>query len=685
MKTMIITICVVALGLGIQCSASDNAFKQPKLGANKVQIIKQGKYEFKDLNKNNKLDPYEDWRLPVDKRIDNLVSQMTLEEKVGLMFHPNIAVTEDGSIKYELTEEDKKKIAMNEDPSYTGPIGPGGQGGGAMLPGQVSLHACANDYILKNNFRSILNNGIAAPAVFAKWSNSMQEIAEGSRLGIPIMFSSDPRHGASLGAHVSGNQYFSQWPSKEGQVGITASRDTSLVKEYGRITAEEYRAVGLHMILGPQIDVITNPGYDRNMGAFSEDANLTSSLVSAFIEGAQGESVGPEKILVQLKHYPGSGPVSISNSEQLVYPGNNFEYHLLPWKAGISKGVIAVMGAYAGTSLNSDKGLAVNFSKYILTTVLRDQLHFEGAVCADWFAINGHGPLREDIISFSTKERYLMAINSGLDQIGGEIYVKPVLELVKEGKLSEERVNQAAKRILKWHFALGLFENPYVDEQAAAKIVRSEKNQKAGYQAQLESITLLANDGTLPVKKTGKINLYISGIDSSAAAEYATIVSDPQKADLILIRTTTEADRGAFGGPMGMPAGAPPGGAGANGKGPAAKQMPTQGNDLNFPVDKWTAIKKLAASGTPVVVAFNTTGAVPILPGDLKEVTQASLMIFDVLDRPLLDVVFGKFNPIGKLPFDIPSSMEAVRNQKEDVPFDTKDPSFKYGFGLSYK
>ena len=173
-------------------------YTQPELGARKVEILTEGKYQFKDLNKNGQVDPYEDWRLPMEDRIADLVSQMTLEEKVGLMFHPNIAVNETGEVKYDLSPEEKEMLRRMEEEGYAGPIGPGGQNAGAMAMGQMRRTATAKSYIEEKNFRCILNNGVAAPDKFANWSNGMQEIAEASRLGIPIVFSSDPRHSAKL-------------------------------------------------------------------------------------------------------------------------------------------------------------------------------------------------------------------------------------------------------------------------------------------------------------------------------------------------------------------------------------------------------------------------------------------------------------------------------------------------------
>ena len=651
-------ICLV--GLLAQCTSGPE-YTQPNVEGRNAEIITVGKYQFKDLNKNGELDPYEDWRLSADDRITNLVSLMTLEEKVGLLCHPNMAVPEDGIVKYDLTDEEKEALARAQDEVYAGPIGPGGQQaqGGGMGMGQMRRSATAKEYIEEKNFRNILNNGVASPDKFAEWSNDMQEIAEGTRLGIPVMFSTDPRHGATLGAHVSGTQYFSQWPSREGQVGITASRDTNLVRSFGEVTAEEYRAVGLHMILGPQIDVITEPRWSRDMGCFSEDANLTAAMLAAYMDGAQGENVGPDKILVHLKHWPGAGPHEDGTGNFTIYPGDNLDYHLIPWREGIAKGALAVMGYYSGTYVDT---LNVNYSPYWSTEVLYNQLGFQGAICTDWGVV-GRGPLNPRLQGTTTKDNIGMIINAGVDQMGNETNTQYILELVNEGTVSEDRINTAAKRILQWHFALGLFEDPYVDSQVATQILQSEKNQALGYEAQLESVTLLTNDGVLPASE--QIKLYVDGVDQTIAAEYATIVDDPSDADLILVRTTTQAERGA-------------GGFGAQG----GEQTEV---NIDFPQEKWDNIKSLAATGVPVVVAFNPSGSNTVLPSDLKQVLKGTLITFDVLDNVLLDVVFGKFNPVGKLPFELPSSMQAVRDQLEDVPFDSKDPLFSYDYGLSYE
>ena len=691
LRTMLLLLAAISLTLSFTaCSDQGNQKPQPVLGSKSVTILEKKGLQFRDLNKNGELDLYEDWRLSDSSRIADLLSQMTLEEKVGMLFHPNIAVPADGVVKYDLTDEEKAALANAGNENYAGPIGPGGQGpaGGGMAMGQMRRIATAKSFIEEKHFRNILNNGVAPVKEFATWSNKMQEIAEATRLGIPIMFSTDPRHGATLGAHVSGTQYFSQWPSKEGQVGITSARDTAIMKKFGETVAEEYRAVGLHMILGPQIDVMTEPRWSRNMGCFSEDANLTTEMLAAFMDGAQGKDVGPGKILVHLKHWPGAGPHEDGTGQWLTYPGDNFDYHLIPWKKGIEKGALAAMGYYSGTYYDS---LNVNYSFHVSTEILYRQLGFKGAICTDWGVVS-RGPLKPSLQGKTTlKDNMEMIINAGVDQMGSETNTQLVLELVKEGKVTEERVNEAAGRILQWHFKLGLFENPYVDPEAATTIVQSEKNQKLGYEAQLKSIVLLVNDNVLPANEN--IKIYVEGIDKETAGKYAAVVDNPKEADLILVRTTTEEEREfrGFGGGMPgqgqgqanqRPARRPQTNAGQ----PAAGANPFAPREVNidFPAKKWDNIKTLAGTGKPVVVAFNPAGSSCVLPSDLKNVAKGAIMIFDALDAALLDVVFGKFNPSGKLTFEIPSSMDAVRKQLEDVPFDSENPAFKFGYGLSY-
>jgi beta-glucosidase len=441
---------------------------------------------------------------------------------------------------------------------------------------------------------------------------------------------------------------------------LAASRDIELARDLGRVTAEEYRAVGLHMNLGPQIDLTTEPRWGRNAGCFGEDADLTAEMVSAYIQGAQGEELGPNSIIAMIKHWPGSGPHEEGRGRQLVYPGDNFDYHLIPWQAAFDAGAMTVMGYYSGTPF--DDGLGVNYSSYIMTDVLRDRLGFDGVVCTDWGVIRRTGPLREDLVDLSIEDRYKMSMEAGVDQFGSESDPEPIIKLVRGGQVPEERIDLAASRILRWHFGLGLFEDPYVDPGAAQGIVRSEENQQRGYEAQLKSIVLLANDGTLPMPEMidqRRARIYVEGVDPVVAGQFAEVVEDPSDADLSILRV----------------------GSVTGGYRPGAESDEVS---IEFPSETMARIADVARLGTPTVVVVNLGSTLVVLPQELLDTTQATLMAFDVLDEPLLEVIFGRFNPVGRLPFELPSSMEAVRNQLEDVPYDSENPLFPYGFGLSY-
>ena len=282
------------------------AADQPKIEARKAPVITKDGLKFRDLNKNGTLDRYEDWRLPVEQRVADLVSRMTVEEKTGLMIHSSLS-------------------------GFTGPNGEvlglpaaGGRGG----PGRgVPLAANANrafqgranqnnvepmgsasptQLVVERNVRYILvrPNPGEAPDITAKFHNGLQEMAEASRLGIPIVFSSDPRHGGGRGG--PGKPVISQWPD---QLGLAAARDPELVRQFGQIAAKELRAIGIQCLLGPMADTSTEPRWNRISGTFGEDANLNATLIKAIVEGFQGKHLGPESVMTVTKHFPGDGPV----------------------------------------------------------------------------------------------------------------------------------------------------------------------------------------------------------------------------------------------------------------------------------------------------------------------------------------------------------------------------------------
>jgi len=650
------------------------AASQPKVQSRKAPLLKVDGLVFRDLNKNGSLDKYEDWRLPVEERVADLVSKMTLEEKVGLMIHSSLA-------------------------GFTGPngevlglpaAGRGGRGGAGMArtltPVERALLGRPNmnnvtpmdsptpaQLILERNVRWILvrPNAGESPDITAKFHNALQEMAEGSRLGIPIIFSSDPRHSSRGGADPTAKPVISQWPD---QLGLAAAADENLVREFGRIAAQELRALGIQCTLSPMADLATEPRWNRISGTFGEDAQLAARLVKAYVEGFQGKRLGPESVMTVTKHFPGDGPVKDgydphnSFGKWTIYPGDNFDYHLIPFKAAFEAGTGGIMGGYF-IPVGKDT-VAINFSKKMIDGLLRGQMGFQGLVVTDWLRNMPWG-----VEHLSEKDRQKLIVLAGVDQIGGDNDPKYILENVKDGSIPASRIDLSVRRVLKPMFELGVFENPYVDPEYARTTVASQKFLDAGYAAQVRSLVLLKNAGNvLPARQ--EIKLYVENINKTVAARYATLVDDPKAANLAIIKVNAPTWVYPYGGGFavgrgggGLPQG-PTGRVGTLAYTGAANE-----NELN-------AIKKLASTGVPTVVAVSMDR--PAILTEFLDEVAAVFANFGASDAALLDVIFGKHSPTGKLPFDLPADMPSVMAQAADMPFDYGEPLFKFGFGLSY-
>ena len=498
---------VLLAGRSIRPKPVQAAAAQTVVIARSAPLLKIGGYTFKDLNRNGVLDKYEDWRLPIEQRVADLVSKMTLEEKAGLMFHASIqgATGPNGEVLETI-----------------GVFGGGGRGSSAPQPTGIAraIRGATNPYnvesvdaapvrelILKRGVRwAVIRPGNETPEVTAKFINNLQEIAEGSRLGIPMTPSDNPRNGirrSFMGVEMAGESSrpnakpaISQWP---GQLGLAAIGDVAAVREYASIAAQEMRAMGLRVILCPQADVATEPRWNRISGTFGEDADLVAKLVTAYVEGFQGKKLGPESVLTVTKHFPGDGPVMEGNDPHnaygkwTIYPANQFEYHLIPWKAAIQAGTGAVMGGYM-IPVGKDT-VGANFSKAIATDLLRGQLHFQGVMITDTLRSMPWG-----VEHLSQKERHKTMVLAGVDQILSENDPKYVIECVREGSIPAARIDVSARRILTAMFELGLFENPYVDPEKAKQVVGKEEFVAAGLRAQVRSVVLLKNASqVLPV------------------------------------------------------------------------------------------------------------------------------------------------------------------------------------------
>jgi beta-glucosidase len=681
MKNKLIWCCSIAAVLtgllNLSYPISSSIAAQTPIGSRKAPVLNQNGLKFRDLNKNGVLDPYEDWRLPVDKRVADLLSKMTVEEKAGLMIHSSLSG---------FTGPNGEVLGLT-----AGRGGAGGRGGapspdtnrafqGKTNPYNVEPMGSANpeDLIIKRNVRWILvrPNAGELPEITAKFHNGLQEMADGSRLGIPIIFSSDPRHGTGRGAGDA-KPNISQWPD---QLGFAAARDPELVRQFGRIAAQELRALGIRSTLSPMADTTTEPRWNRISGTFGEDANLNATLVKAYVEGFQGKQLGPESVLTFTKHFPGDGPVKDgydghnNYGKWFIYPGNNFDYHLIPFKAALAAGSGGIMGAY-GIPVGKDT-VGINFSNVMLNELLRKKMGFQGIVVTDW---NRNMPW--GVEKLSEKDRQKTMVLAGVDQMGGDNDPKYILENVKDKSIPMAVIDTSARRILRAMFQLGVFENPYVDPERAKSTVASQEFLAAGYAAQLKSTVLLKNaNNVLPVAANKKI--YVDGINKDVAARYGSVVDDPKNADIAIIRVASPATTYPYGGAF-----AGGGGGGGRGGSPAAPPpISPYGITLAYGnAANWTVldnIRKLAATGTPTVVVVNMDK--PVILTEFIGSIAGVFGAFGASEPALLDVIFGKASPVGKLPFDLPADMPSVVSQAADLPFDFDDVLFKFGFGLSY-
>ena len=594
-------------------------------------------FTYRDLNKNGKLDVYEDPRQPVEARVEDLLEQLTLEEKAGMMFINGSVVNEDGSL------EDRPAEGW---------------------AGQAAINQMSKQKMTHFNLWAI-----PGPQATAIWNNNLQRYAEQTRLGVPITIASDPRNHFTHNIFAMPAAGFSQWCEA---TGFGAIGDAELVRQFADQARKEYLAVGIREALHPQVDLATEPRWPRISGTFSEDAQLTAKLTRAYIEGFQGKQLGPDSVACMTKHFPGGGPQNegldphFEFQKGQIYPGNNFDYHLIPFEAAFEAGTAAIMPYYGVPVDQTDENVAMGFNKMIITGLLRQKYGFDGVVCTDWGLITDihlHGfdwPAKAwGVEQLSEIERVKKVIEAGVDQFGGESHPELVVELVKSGQLTEARLDVSVRRLLRVQFQLGLFDNPFVDVSNVAQVFSDQEAVAAGEASQKRAMTLLKNEGqVLPLK--GRPKLFVKNIEASVASEFGELVATPEQADFAILRL--EAPWVPLDTPNFFARGFHHG-------------------DLDFKGEQLGEILDLMKKAPTIVVIYLDRPAV--IP-EIKAGAKALLGEFGASERAMLEVIFGKAPPEGKLPFELPSSMEAVRKQKADVPYDSENPLYPFGFGLSY-
>ncbi|WP_329621210.1 glycoside hydrolase family 3 C-terminal domain-containing protein [Streptomyces sp. NBC_01255] len=578
--------------------------------------------------------PYQDATRPVDERVEDLLARMTPEEKAGQLFHSMLMMNPDGT---PVTDTD-----------------------GSMLP--LTTPELIEDRQL-THFNLL---GTYGAREMALWHNAIQEMAAGTRLGIPVSLSTDPRHAFTdnIGASFNAGA-FSAWPEA---LGLAAIGDPELVFAFADTVRREYLSVGFRTALHPQIDLATEPRWSRQSGTFGSDAKLTGELVEAYVRGLQGERLGKDSVAAMVKHFPGGGPQKdgedphFPHGKEQVYPGGMREHHLEPFKHAIAAGCAQMM-PYYGQPVGTDwEEVGFGFNKGVITGLLREELGYTGIVCTDWglltdAAIFGetHEARAWGVEHLSVAERTAKALDAGVDQFGGEQCPEVIVDLMASGRISEARVDASVRRLLREKFVLGLFdERRYVDPDEAAETVGRADFTAAGAAAQRRSLTVLT-DGPLPV--SGRPKLYVENVDPAVAAEYGDVVADPAEADLAVLRLRTPYEER-----------------------PNIFESFFHSGSLAFAEPELTRILGLLAA-VPTVVCVNLER--PAVLPEIAERAAALIADFGASDEALLDVAFGRAKAEGRLPFELPRSMAAVEAARPDVPNDTADPVFAHGHGLS--
>jgi beta-glucosidase len=586
----------------------------------------------------NAAEPREDYRnsiLDIDRRVDDLLSRMTLAEKAGMLFQTMIMV-----------------------------------GSGDLSEPNSRYGVRSAEYLIKEQQLSHFNviRATDDARTLAEWQNQLQKLAATTRLGIPVTLSTDPRHHftENVGTAAAAGA-FSQWPET---LGLAAIGSAELVQRFADIARQEYLAVGLRLALHPQIDLATEPRWSRINGGFGEDAELTTKLVQAYIRGFQGETLGPESVSTMTKHFPGGGPQldgedpHFAYGREQVYSGGNFDYHLKPFRAAIAAGGSQMMPYYGMPIGTEYEEVGFAFSKQIITDLLRGQLGFDGIVCTDWGLVTDSTimgqpmPARAWGVEHSDElSRVEMILNAGCDQLGGEARAELVVQLLEQGRISQDRIDVSVRRMLREKFTLGLFDDPYVDPDHAATTVGKAEFVAAGAEAQRRAYTLLINrDQILPLRKGRR--LYLEGVSKEIASRYGELVSHPADADVALLR-------------LNAPYEPRPGGFEAN----------FHAGSLEFPAAERDHHADICSAVPTIVDVYLDR---PAVLSHLADPAAALFGSYGSGDEAFLDVVFGDAEPEGSLPFDLPRSMAAVIASRSDVPFDTADPVFRFGHGLRY-
>lgn len=667
--------CLILAGI-VSCTGGKVTKPQPVLGTRSVAIIEKNGLKFRDLSKNGKLDKYEDWRLSSEERSKDLLSKMSLDEKAGFMLINSLNMvgtraaeasggklsasdlTEGGSRSQGVPGVNNERIAAL-----------GAAGGGTK---KVVSEFHNRHFILRSN---------ESAGITAEWSNKLQELCESEPLGIPAIIASNPRNNITTNAAIGtsvGTTVFSSWP---GELGLSAMRDLELTREFADISRQEWSAVGLRKGYMYMADLATEPRWSRVNGTFGEDAEWVAKMIREVVLGFQGDSLNPTSVALTTKHFPGGGSGDDGQDSHYdwgkkeVYPGGMFKNNLIPFQAAIDAGTSAIMPYYSLPSGTEYEEVGYAFNKEVITDLLRNQMGFKGIINSDTGPLTG---MPWGVENLTKEERYKKALEAGVNIFSGESDPSMLIHLVDTGLVDISYIDNSVLRLLKEKFDLGLFENPYVDAEAAEKIVNNEQFRERAALALRKSIVLLRNENeALPLKPATRIYFESLRTNTRVASQAGPDIYLPEGKvnDLTFVKSPGEADFLVL---WLQPAG---NALFSSTGSPISLSLSKCGIDVSY-VNKLTAKK-------PAILVVNFTNPWVInevYNGKTKNI-KGVLATFGTTTDALLDVLTGKFNPSGKMPFSTPVSDNAVENQKEDVPGYQEGEGyslFNYMEGLSY-
>jgi beta-glucosidase len=672
---------------------------QPVLIGRVRGLVEHDGLQFRDLDGDGVVSPYEDWRLPVSVRVSDLVSRMTLSEKAGLLlltsqfiggsdrlrhFNPGVepVLSEDGLLIENDMVTDVNRWAKPDSSTY-------------RLEPPVLDVAGATRGITELGLRYLILRDSPSADRVAMFANRLQEVAEGTRLGIPVVLVSNPRNHASDTAIFGVAESVANMTLWPGELGLAATGDPELVRRFAEMSAVEWRAAGIHKGYMYMADLATEPRWTRCEGTFGEDPELASDMISAVTIGFQGAHLSSTSVSLTTKHFPGGGPRDrgtdphFEHGQKQPYPtpGSLYRFHLPPFRAAIAAGTTSIMPYYARTdnALSSPQlengatdfaELGFAFDPAFVTGMLRNELGFTGYVNSDTGIITG---MPWGVENCSRSERMAVALNAGVHSFSGDGNPEPLIEAVQTGLVQESTIDVAVTHLLAEMMNLGLFENPYVSPLSALEAATSPIHAAAAHDAHCKSIVLLRNDrGLLPLSEHARVYVEVLSERGDAATETSrlafaeaglfTVAESVETADVALVWIKPQ----------------------------LSLMRDAKGEELMLDLDETTGIDarrvRLIMSSRPTIVVVSSTN--PWVLSNVEADATALMATFGVTERALAEIITGVVHPTGRLPFTFPASLDAVRTKPSDIPGWAADESYAYvdrtgakygfGFGLTY-